>query len=76
MRLTSRAIVALLLGGLLATDARAGWPPTEGMTSADLADPANWPNDPDYGYSDDQSGQWNYWSFLPPQKTPGVLRPG
>ncbi|HJZ89184.1 MAG TPA: FG-GAP-like repeat-containing protein [Polyangia bacterium] len=43
---------SLFAGG----DARAGWPPADG---ANLKDPQNWPNDPDYG------SQWAHWSFIP-----------
>ncbi len=52
--------------------ASAGWPPPPNATSADMADPANWPNDPDYAYSDTSHGQWNYYSFM---IQPNVARP-
>ncbi len=39
-------------------DAHAAWPPAPG---ADLTDPSNWPDDPDY------SGYWNVFSYLPVQ---------
>jgi hypothetical protein len=50
---------------LLSHSASAAWPPPESATAADMADPANWPNDPSYGYSADSDGQWNYYSFMP-----------
>src|ERR1700733_14234066 len=30
-----------------------------------MADPANWPNDPSYGFTDSSDGQWNFYSFIP-----------
>lgn len=49
--------------------ASAAWPPPESATPADLADPANWPNDPDYVWTEDGSnGQWNYYSFMVPNE--------
>jgi hypothetical protein len=43
--------------GIAPMHARANnWPPAKG---ADMTNPANWPNDPDY------RTDWNYWSFLP-----------
>ncbi len=42
--------------------ASAAWPPAKG---ADMANPANWPNDPEY------SGNWNVFSYLPP-RAPGA----
>ncbi|MRG93560.1 S8 family serine peptidase [Polyangium spumosum] len=59
-----------LVSALAPHPASAGWPPAP---DADMADPANWPNDPGYGYADDRDGQWNYFSFLPPA-APGVER--
>ncbi len=48
-----------VLVGLCALDASArAWPPGAG---ADMANPANWPNDPGY------ATQWNLWSWLPAQ---------
>ncbi len=41
-----------------ADEARAAWPPAPG---AELSDPSNWPNDPEY------SGYWNFFSYLPTQ---------
>ena len=35
----------------------------------DPADPANWPNDPGYGYNDSNDGQWNLYSFMPTTAT-------
>lgn len=54
-----------ILASLTAHDARAGWPPPESATAKDMADPANWPNDPDYGFTEDDEGHWNYYSFMP-----------
>ncbi len=57
---------ALALGAaILALDARAAWPPPENATAADMADPANWPNDPKYAFGEDEDGQWQYYSFIP-----------
>jgi hypothetical protein len=57
-------ITALIALGVAATpfvqgDARAGWPPPKDATAKEMADPANWPNDPGYGYSETSDGQWN-----------------
>jgi hypothetical protein len=52
------ALAALALF-LVPGDARANnWPPPKG---ADMTDPSNWPNDPDY------PSLWNYFSWLPKQ---------
>jgi hypothetical protein len=52
------AALALALG-LVARDSRANnWPPAKG---ANMQDPNNWPNDPDY------TGLWQYYSWLPKQ---------
>ena len=65
MRLRSLACVTVVV--LLALgmhDARANnWPPPAG---ADLTDPNNWPNDPDY------ASDWNYWSWIPKQVASNV----
>ena len=62
----SSALLALaILAPLAARDARAGWPPPESATAADMADPANWPNDPGYAFSADGDGAWNFYSFMP-----------
>ncbi|MBI5547994.1 MAG: FG-GAP repeat protein [Deltaproteobacteria bacterium] len=58
----SAAFVGLLFA--LPT-AWAGWPPPPDATPADLSDPANWPNDGDYGYSDSSPGQWPLYCFVP-----------
>jgi MYXO-CTERM domain-containing protein len=65
------AVVALgaLASPLLPGHASAGWPPPPNATPQDLADPANWPNDPGYGYSDQSDGQWNLYSFMPTTAT-------
>jgi MYXO-CTERM domain-containing protein len=57
-----------------AREARAGWPPPAGASQQQLMDPANWPNDPDYGPRDSKGkpavsgtgGMWQYWSWIPP----------
>src|SRR5580693_556770 len=70
------SLVALLgaaLGPLCPGDASAGWPPPATATAADMADPANWPNDPGYAFSDTGSGQWNFYSFMPSVAT--MVRP-
>ncbi len=71
---------ALLVAASLApsTRAKAGWPLPEGATSADAANPANWPNDPSYGWAPGTSttgvknGQWELYSFMP---QPNMARP-
>ena len=55
----------VLLAPLAAGDARAEWPPPESATSKEMADPANWPNDPGYAFSKSDNGAWNYYSFMP-----------
>ena len=43
----------IALGALAVPTARpaaAAWPPPESATAADMKNPANWPNDPGYGY--------------------------
>ncbi len=57
---------ALVLAPFIVDRAEAEWPPPETATAADMADPANWPNDPSYGWSEDSDGQWNYYSFMVP----------
>ncbi|APR85241.1 Serine protease, subtilase family protein [Minicystis rosea] len=67
--LLKRLTVLLVLGAaaspLVPSHASAGWPPPPNATSADMADPANWPNDPGYGFSTTANGQWNLYSFMP-----------
>ena len=58
-------LVAAAAAPMLPADASASWPPPETATAADMSDPANWPNDPDYGYTENNDGQWNYYSFVP-----------
>lgn len=67
LRRASLPALALLAGAgaLVPGGASAAWPPPESATAADMADPANWPNDPEYGYSSERDGQWNYYSFIP-----------
>jgi hypothetical protein len=66
MRLRPARFLTLTLSALLAPlavarDAPAAWPPPANATRAELADPANWPNDPSY------AGQWEHWSWIPPE---------
>ncbi|GAC1569677.1 MAG: hypothetical protein NVS3B20_00610 [Polyangiales bacterium] len=72
------ALAALLSS---ATDARAGWPPPPGATPDQLKDPANWPNDPEYGPQkkgvpaiDGTGGLWPYWSWIPPHPADKMVR--
>jgi hypothetical protein len=63
--------------------ADAAWPPPLDATSEDMKNPANWPNDPAYGYvaseipKDRRDGQWTFYSFIP-ERSPNAppLRPG
>ncbi len=57
--------------------------PNRTATRAEMMDPANWPDDPNYGYdvsgdgttcidggrcwTNDTGGQWNFWSWVPPE---------
>lgn len=45
--------------------------PNPAATRAELADPANWPDDPDYGPNPTTGfgGMWELWSFVPPEFT-------
>ncbi len=60
------------------------WPNAAATTPADMANPANWPDDPNYGYdingdgttcigdglrcwTNATGGQWNQWSWMPPE---------
>ncbi len=71
------ALFALSAGApsLVSTDATAAWPPPESATPKDLMNPANWPNDPGYGFRDDDDGQWNFYSFMPPAASGITRRP-
>jgi len=75
-----RLLLAPALFGLVAfaastQDARAGWPPPPGASTEQLKDPANWPNDPDYGPRNKEGkfditgsgGDWQKWSWIPPR---------
>ncbi len=66
----TRTALALILVGAaqLSSHANAAWPPPLDATSEDMADPANWPNDPSYAWSEDSNGQWNYYSFMVPNE--------
>jgi hypothetical protein len=57
-----RGLLGVAFACTLGHDARAAWPPAQG---ANLADPSNQPNDPEY------SGLWNFFSYLPAQ-SPGA----
>jgi MYXO-CTERM domain-containing protein len=59
------ALVALAAVASSPTGALAQWPPPETATAEDMATPKYWPNDPGYAYSEDDDGQWNYYSFIP-----------
>jgi MYXO-CTERM domain-containing protein len=59
------ALTAAVTPLLVPADAAAGWPPAIDATPADLAKPVNWPNDPGYGYTASDNGQWNLYSFMP-----------
>ncbi len=72
--LLAPSLFALFLLALGTQDARAGWPPPPGATTEQLKDPANWPNDPDYGPRKDgkpdingDGGEWQKWSWIPPR---------
>src|SRR6185437_6499997 len=73
VRVLKRLSVVVALGvvasPLIQGDASAGWPPPPNATSKDMADPANWPNDPNYGFTDTSDGQWNFYSFIPSTAT-------
>lgn len=58
--------IAVVLACVDVPRASASWPPPKG---ADLTNPSNWPNDPDY------PGLWQYFSWLPKQNSdaPGPL---
>lgn len=64
-RLAPRSALALLAVScaFVVRHASADWPPPEDATAIDMKDPLNWPNDPDYAWSEDSNGQWNYYSF-------------
>lgn len=68
------AVVALTTA-LAAHEARASWPPPPEATSADVADPQNWPNDPAYGFSANIDGQWTHYGFMPDAANGVVRRP-
>ncbi len=66
------SLVGLLVLAASTQDARAGWPPPSGATPEQLKDPANWPNDPDYGPHkagkpdvNGTGGSWQQWSWVP-----------
>src|SRR5262245_34039752 len=65
------------VAGALGSPAPAGaqWPPPETATAEDMATPKYWPNDPNYGYSEDNDGQWNYYSFIPTPSGSAMPRP-
>ncbi|MBI5488193.1 MAG: VCBS repeat-containing protein [Deltaproteobacteria bacterium] len=66
------AVAALVVLGLVAVPADAANPdwPNPDATRAEMADPANWPDDPDYGPNGEGfGGMWELWSFMPPEFT-------
>ncbi len=63
--LTALIALGVAASPLVPGDARAGWPPPKDATPKEMADPANWPNDPGYAYSEKSDGQWNFYSFIP-----------
>jgi len=72
--LVAPSLLAVILVAASTNDARAGWPPPAGATTEQLKDPANWPNDPDYGPQKDgkpditgKGGSWQQWSWIPPR---------
>ncbi len=74
--------ILALLAASVSQDAAAGWPPPKNATRADVKDPANWPNDPGYGYqaadlaSNRRDGQWNLYGFIPDRsKNAPPIRP-
>ena len=64
-RITVLSALCIAASPLVPGHASAGWPPPPNATAMDMADPANWPNDPGYGYSANNDGQWNLYSFIP-----------
>ena len=64
-RITVLSALCIAASPLVPGHASAGWPPPPNATPADLANPANWPNDPGYGFSASSDGQWNLYSFMP-----------
>ena len=64
-RLSAVVVICAASSSLLPGHASAGWPPPPTATSKDVADPTNWPNDPDYAFSDTSNGQWNLYGFMP-----------
>jgi len=75
MRILITPPLLLLLSLLfaLSPEARAENPawPNSAATGLELMDPANWPDDPGYGFDpsnlNSDRGDWNLWSFVPPQ---------
>ncbi|MGK3991862.1 FG-GAP-like repeat-containing protein [Sorangium sp. So ce1024] len=76
-RLPSLAFLGALggatVGALIPSDASGDWPPPASADASDMADPDHWPNDPAYGHSATQSGQWSFYSFIP--EPTGRFRP-
>ncbi|MCB9602836.1 MAG: VCBS repeat-containing protein [Sandaracinus sp.] len=80
------SVLLFLLVPALASAQNPAWP-NRSATVETLRDPANWPDDPDYGYditraeggscigeglrcwTNATGGQWNFWSWVPPQTT-------
>ncbi|MBI2894462.1 MAG: VCBS repeat-containing protein [Deltaproteobacteria bacterium] len=60
---------------LVDSAAVADWPLPPDAAPEEYADPSNWPDDPSYGPGEDGfGGQWNLWSFIPPEALP-IVRP-
>ena len=62
------AAASVFFSLVLASHARAEWPPDESQGPINYSDPKYWPNDPGY------QGSWELWSFLPASvaNKPGV----
>ena len=68
-RLSALVLASGAASSLLPGHASAGWPPPATATPTDMANPANWPNDPGYAWSQNSDGQWNFYSFMPSAAT-------
>lgn len=89
MRRVPALLIALLLpfAPAIADAQNPAWP-NRSATREQLMDPANWPDDPNYGYdisgtgmscipggrcwTNATGGQWNMWSWVPPQAVASV----
>ena len=68
-RLSALLVLGVAASPLVPGHAAAGWPPPPTATAVDVADPANWPNDPGYAWSPTSTGQWNLYGFMPSSAT-------